>query len=241
MGTFVSGEATSVDAAPEVRYARLSFELERCGPMLRTTWYDAANVLIATDELEVQENRLIRYRYWRPNIGEWASVVRKGAKIRIERSSEGRLRSAELAAGDDIAVGPMMAMVAERGLGQLAHGVSLSISYAVPEQFAAYDFTLTLVAADGGARHVRVEPGSWLLRKLVRPVNLHFDASGAFSRIQGRVLPVAGSASAPQPLEVDAQVLHRGNRACLATARQPEWERLILRNNGAPYRSHGGH
>lgn len=227
LGAFVSGEAVPVAAVTDQRFLHLSFELERCGRLVRTTWYDANHVLLATDELEATDGKLDRYRYWRPNVDDFASVVRDGQVLRIDRTTDGHASHVELQVTGEVAVGPMIVLAAEREFRQLLSGQHLNFNYAVPEQLASYDFTVSKVAAEGEQHEMEVSPASWLIRPFVRPVTLYFDQDGAFAGLRGRALPVTGSPSHPQPLEVEAHVLRRETRSCSPLPDDQGFARLV--------------
>jgi hypothetical protein len=215
IGTFLYGQAAPIGAPVDARFSRLSFELERCGSIVRTHWYDADQVLLARDELEAPGGRLSRYRYWRLNVQESARITRSGAVLRIDRNADGKSRSAEMTVTEDIAVGPMMALVAERELLQLETGRRLQLNYAVPEQLGTYEFSIIRAGADAGSlREVEVAPASWLVRRFVHSVELYFDRDGGLALLRGRVLPVMGTASREEPLEVEAKVLRRETHNC---------------------------
>lgn len=228
VGQVVYGAATPLGAAPGEVLARMSFEMERCGPIFRTIWRGADDVIVAADELEEVDGILARYRFARPNVGEWAQVTRHGNNLRIEHFERGRVHTGLLSASQATVVGPMMALMAERGLRELSAGEQLQVHYAVPERLAVYDFTLASTAAQrGGLREVAVTANSWLVRQFANPVSLYFGADGQFAGMRGRALPVGGRLGRPQPLELDVRVLRRESRQCAPMPRADDWFRQV--------------
>ena len=214
-GTFFYGRAEPTLPPAESRYEQLSFELEHCGSIVRTRWYDANRVLLAVDELEAPAGRLKRYRYWRPNVDERVEMDRDGEMLLIERHDADRLRSVRLPAGLQVAAGPLLLLDAVRDRSSIAAGRPLQVSYAVPEQMATYDMSLTRMqpspGPDGG---IVVTASSWLVRPFMHPVELYFDRRGELARVRGRVLPVMGRPGRAEPLDADARVERSEVRAC---------------------------
>lgn len=52
LGEVVYGVAMPMGAAPGPALSHMSFEMERCGPIFRTIWRGADDVMVAADELE---------------------------------------------------------------------------------------------------------------------------------------------------------------------------------------------
>ncbi len=226
VGEVVYGSATPIATAAEPSLSRLSFEMERCGPFLRTIWRGADGVVLAMDELEAANGTLTRYRFARLNIDQWVRVTRDGKVLRVEHSERGRVRSSVLRASPDTIVGPMMALTAEHRLADLIAGEPLTISYAVPEQLAVYEFTIAQSESmRGGMREITVTANSWLVRQFANPVLFYFAGQGEFAGMRGRALPVGGTPGHPQPLEVDAVVRNRESRTCSAVPRADDWFR----------------
>jgi hypothetical protein len=217
LGTIVYGSAAPIGAPPEPRYAHLSFEFEHCGALVRTRWFDANHELLAFDELQFPESRLARYRLWRPNIGQWTDMKREGKTLTIERHDHQAVRSVRLAVGEDISAGPMLVLDALHSQQQIEAGNSLQVSYAVPEQLAAFDLTLVRMSAPAGASAaVVVTASSSLVRPFMHPVEFYFDAAGEITRMRGRVLPATGTAEHPLPMEADTHVERTESRSCSA-------------------------
>jgi hypothetical protein len=230
VGDVVYGEAVPIGVAPEPALSRLSFEMERCGPIFRTTWRNADDALLAADELEYADGALSRYRFARPNVDEWVHVIREGDALRIEFSENGRVRTGELSASRPIVVGPMIALIAQRRLPELAAGERLQVRYAVPERFAAYDFNVVTAAPKvGRLRDVEVTADSWFVRQFASPVSLFFSDDGQFAGLRGRALPASGAPGRPKPLELDARVLKRIARKCSPVPRSDAWFRTATR------------
>lgn len=230
VGDVVYGEAVPIGVAPEPALSHVSFEMERCGQIFRTTWRNADDALLAADELEYADGTLSRYRFARPNVDEWVQVTRVGDALRIEHSENGRVRTGELSASRAIVVGPMIALIVERRLRELTAGERLQVRYAVPERFAAYDFNVANAASKvGRLRDVEVTADSWLVRQFARPVSLFFSDDGHFAGMRGRALPASGEPGRPQPLELDARVLKRMARRCSPVPRSDAWFRTATR------------
>jgi hypothetical protein len=215
VGTFIYGTAEPTVSPTETRYAHLSFEFEQCGALVRTRWFDASHVLLASDELQAPEARLERYRLWRANIGQWTDIKRQGASLTIERHDADAVHSVRLAVGENIAAGPMLVLAAVQWHARIESGNPQQLSYAVPEQLAAYDLNLSRMnSAAGGPGGIVVTASSWLIRPFMHPVELYFDAGGALTRMRGRVLPVMGTAARPEPMEADTRVERTESRNC---------------------------
>jgi hypothetical protein len=215
VGTFVYGSAEPTVSPAEARYAHLSFEFERCGAVVRTRWFDASHVLLAFDELQVPQARLARYRLWRPNIGQWADMKRDGTTLSIERHEGSAVRSVRLTVSEDVAAGPMLLLDAVDGRSQIESGNPVQVSYAVPEQMAAYDLNLSRMNAPAGSgAGVLVTASSWLIRQFMHPVEIYFDAQGTLTGMRGRVLPVMGTAARPEPMEADTRIERSESRSC---------------------------
>ena len=230
LGDVVYGEAVPIGVAPERALSHVSFEMERCGQIFRSTWRNADDALLAADELEYANGTLSRYRFARPNVDEWAHVTRDGDALRIEYSENGRLRTGQLSASRAIVVGPMIALIVERRLRELTAGERLQVRYAVPERFASYDFNVAKAASPvAGLRDVEVAADSWLVRQFARPVSLFFSDDGHFAGMRGRALPASGAPGRPQPLELDARVLKRTARRCSPVPRSDAWFRTATR------------
>jgi hypothetical protein len=230
VGDVVYGEAVPIGVTPEPALSRLSFEMERCGPIFRTTWRNADDALLAADELEYADGAVSRYRFARPNVDEWVHVTREGDALRIEYSENGRVRTGELPASRAIVVGPMIALIAERRLRELTAGERLQVLYAVPEMFAAYSFNVVSAAPKAGRlRDVEVTADSWFVRRVAGPVSLFFTDDGNFAGMRGRALPASGEPGRPKPLELDARVLKRIARKCSPVPRSDAWFRTATR------------
>jgi hypothetical protein len=215
VGTFVYGSAEPTVSPADARYAHLSFEFEHCGTVIRTRWFDASHVLLAFDELQASEARLVRYRQWRPNIGQWTDIKRDGTTLSIERHEGGAVRSVHLTVREDIAAGPMLVLDAVNGRSQIESGKPVQVSFAVPEQMAAYDLNLSRINATAGSSGgVVVTASSWLIRQFMHPVEIYFDAQGALTGMRGRVLPVMGTAARPEPMEADSRIERTESRSC---------------------------
>lgn len=215
LGTFVYGSAEPIGTSPEPRFAHLSFEFEHCGEFVRTRWFDTNHELLAFDELQFPEARLARYRIWRPNIGQWTDMKREGSTLTIERHSHQAVQSVRLTVGEDISAGPMLVLDAVHSQQQIQAGNSLQVSYAVPEQMAAYQLSLDRMnPPGGGGAGVMVNASSWLVRPFMHPVEFYFDANGGITRMRGRVLPATGTADHPLPLEADTRVERTESRSC---------------------------
>jgi hypothetical protein len=215
VGTFVYGSAEPTVLPAEARYAHLSFEFEHCGAVVRTRWFDASHVLLAFDELQAPEARLARYRLWRPNIGQWTDMKRDGTSLSIERHEAGAVRTVQLTVSENIAAGPMLVLDAVNGRSQIESGNPVQVSYAVPEQMAAYDLNLSRMSAPVGAGGgIVVTASSWVIRPFMHPVEFYFDAQGALTRMRGRVLPVMGTAARPEPMEADTRVERTESHSC---------------------------
>jgi hypothetical protein len=165
-------------------------------------------------------------------------VTRDGNNLRIEHSERGRIRTGVLSASQATVVGPMMALIAERRLGELSAGELLQVHYAVPERLAVYDFTLASAAAKrGGLREVAVTANSWVVRQFANSVSLYFSADGQFAGMRGRALPVSGESGRSQPIELDVHVLRRESRQCSPVPRADDWFRQgsgALAMSGSP-------
>lgn len=221
LGTFVYGSAEPLGEPPEPRYAHLSFEFEHCGALVRTRWFDANHELLAADELQVPESRLTRYRLWRPNIGQWMDMKREGNTLVIERHNHEVVKSVRIAVGEDIAAGPMLVLDAVHSRQQIEAGISLQVSYAVPEQMAAFDLSVVRMSAPAGASAaLLVTASSWMVRPFMHPVEFDFDAAGDISRMRGRVLPASGTAEHPLPLEADTRVERTESHSCSPQPRE---------------------
>ena len=215
LGTFIYGSAEPTVAPSEARYAHLSFEFEQCGALVRTRWFDASHVLLASDELEAPDARLARYRLWRANIGQWTDIRRDGTSLSIERHDADADHNVQLTVGENIAAGPMLVLNAVRGRAQIESGSPLQVSYAVPEQLAAYDLNLSRMnSPPGSPGGIVVTAASWLIRPFMHPVEFYFDAHGDLTRMRGRVLPVMGSAAHPEPMEADTRVERTESHSC---------------------------
>jgi hypothetical protein len=215
IGTFAYGTAEPLAAPAEARYAHLSFEFEHCGAVVRTRWFDASHVLLAFDELQAPQSRLARYRLWRPNIGQWTDLKRDGTALSIERHEDGAVKSVRLTVNENIAAGPMLVLDAVQERTQIQSGNPLQISYAVPEQMAAYDLNLSrMEPAAGSGGGIVVTASSWLIRPFMHPVEFYFDAQGDLTRMRGRVLPLMGTAAKPVPMEADTRVERTESRSC---------------------------
>jgi hypothetical protein len=215
VGTFVYGSAEPIGAPLEARFAHLSFEFEHCGAFVRTRWFDAGHQLLAFDELEFPDFRLARYRLWRPNIGQSMDMKRDGHVLSIERHDGQSVRNVRLTVGEDIAAGPMLVLDAVRSRQQIGAGNPLQVSYAVPEQMAAYDLSLSRMS--GGAASgagIVVTASSLLIRPFMHPVEFYFDDGGVITRMRGRILPAAGTAEHPLPLEADTRVERTESHSC---------------------------
>jgi hypothetical protein len=111
----------------------------------------------------------------------------------------------------------MVVLAAERALPLLQAGQRIHVSYATVEQLAVYDFTLMAAGTESAQmREIQVEPNSWLLRRLVHPMQIYFDQDGVLSRVRGQVLPMMGTPARRQPLEADARVLRHERHVCSA-------------------------
>ena len=215
LGTFVYGSAEPTVAPSVARYAHLSFEFEHCGALVRTRWFDASHVLLAFDELQAPDARLARYRLWRPNIGQWTDMKREGTVLSIDRHDAGAVHSVRLTVGDNIAAGPMLVLDAVQERAQIEAGSPRQVSYAVPEQLAAYDLNLSRMNSPAGNPDgIVVTASSWMIRPFMHPVEFYFDAQGEITRMRGRVLPVMGTAARPEPMEADTRVERTESRSC---------------------------
>jgi hypothetical protein len=215
LGTIVYGRAEPIGPPSEPRYAHLSFEFEHCGALVRTRWFDANHELLAFDELQYPESRLARYRLWRPNIGQWTDMKRAGSTLLIERHDHQAVESVRLTVAEDISAGPMLVLDAVRSRQQIEAGNPLQVSYAVPEQMAAFDLSLARMNAPAGVgAAVAVTASSWLIRPFMHPVEIYFDAAGEITRMRGRVLPATGTAEHPLPMEADTRVERSESRNC---------------------------
>src|SRR5688572_26577792 len=152
LGEFTAGDAFPLreqEDSPQLN--RIVFEVGQCGPMLRSRWHDPLGRLLAAEELEVGEDGFRRYRYWRPNIAESATVTRNGSTLLIELQQDGRTQQREITISGDIAAGPLF-LLAQEHLPELREGRKVPMRYLVPERFAAYTVNFSEAASTGSER-----------------------------------------------------------------------------------------
>lgn len=94
------------------------FRVARCGSVMRSEWRSAQGELLAWDEVQLIDGRLLRYRLVRPNIGQ--DITRDGAQGGTDD-------------GLPILAGPMLIEHARRALPALRAGEVMRVRYLIAE------------------------------------------------------------------------------------------------------------
>jgi hypothetical protein len=175
---------------------------------LRGRFVSVDGQLAVEDELITTGGGFVRYGYHRHNIGEQATVERRGDRVVFTQTWRGQTRVAEHDFGADFAAGPMVVHQARQHWQRLRDGGSVKIRYAVPDQLRPFAFHLRV--DDRHPEHVagrvvvRMRAASFLIRWFIDPLYLVMseDASVLHS-IEGRTLPVGVVDGDPRPIDAD--------------------------------------
>ncbi len=191
----VEGEAHADPGAAAV--AAYRFRVERCASTLRSEWRSAAGELLAWDEVQLADGRLLRYRLVRPNLGQ--DITRTGPAATDDASS-----------GTPLLAGPMLIDYARRVLPTLRSGEAPRLRYLIAESGMLLPLRLRLGRQTADRTAVIVEAAQPWLRPVVPRATLEFDAAMRFVGMEGQILPQRGSAQRPEPIAARVRVLSSG-------------------------------
>lgn len=193
-----TGEAEVRGAAPGVQ--RYSVSASRCGERLSTEWRRPDGVLVAKEEVELVEGRWVRYRLQRPNIGQDLRAERRGTTVTLVDGARPGRAPTRLAGRVSLVAGPELVPFLQARFDELRAGRAVEFDYLVAERSMILGFVARTRPATGRLV-VELEASSVLLRPFVPETVLEFAADGGLSKVTGRMLPVAGDARDPTPLD----------------------------------------
>jgi hypothetical protein len=170
------------------------FRVERCASALRSEWRSATGEMVAWDEVELADGRLLRYRLVRPNLGQ--DITRVGPA--------GDGAGSE---GPPVLAGPMLIEHARRTLAALRAGETLRVRYLIAETGMLLPLRLRSSRQTAESTWVSVEAAQPWLRPLVPRAELQFDAAARFVGMHGQILPQTGSLHRPEPIAARVRVL----------------------------------
>ena len=190
---------------------RFSFSTGQCGQRLFVEWRDPQGRLAASEDVELTADDWSRYRLERPTIHQKiiGSVVGHELTLDIER--DGVIERKQVTLKAPLVAGPLLIRRLQRALPTLRAGEPLELDYLIADQATVLRLRiqrerdtggplLGSVTAGVGILRVRVQAASPWMRPFVPETWLTFDAEDELITMRGRLLPLEGSASRPQPL-----------------------------------------
>lgn len=182
-----------------------AFAAGQCAHGLFVEWRDDAGRLAAREEVSLSGESWTHYRLERPNVGQMIEGVRVGDRLRLITHRQGERKEYEISVTDAVVAGPLLIRRLQAALPSLRQGEPLELDYLIADQAATLRLkvqrveTLPATRAAGSVR-LRMEAASPWMRPFVPQTFLTFDARGELVAMQGRFLPLAGTASRSQPL-----------------------------------------
>lgn len=194
-----------------------AFAAGQCAHGLFVEWRDGAGRLAAREEVSLMGQSWSHYRLERPNVGQVIEGVRVGDRLTLVTTRQGERKEQALSVTDEVVAGPLLIRRLQAALTTLRQGEPLELDYLIADQGATLRLKIQRVEIDprtragagtgaGRATHaagsvrLRMEAASPWMRPFVPQTFLTFDARGEFVAMQGRFLPLAGTASRSQPL-----------------------------------------
>ena len=161
-----------------------AFAAGQCAHGLFVEWRDGAGRLAAREEVSLMGQSWSHYRLERPNVGQVIEGVRVGDRLTLVTTRQGEPLELDYLIADQgatlrlkiqrVEIDPRTRAGAGTGAGRATHAA--------------------------GSVRLRMEAASPWMRPFVPQTFLTFDARGEFVAMQGRFLPLAGTASRSQPL-----------------------------------------
>lgn len=183
---------------------QFQWQVTRCVHSLRSEWRNGDGVLVAWDQVGLGSLGLERYELARPSVQRQVLVIRRGAVLEIwSYGPQGEdVQRLTRTPGTSLLAGPMLVAYVKEQLPLLRGGAAMVVDYLIPERAMVIALRLQgrAITADGRSR-IDVAPASAWLRPFVAAAELEFDGAGRFLRMQGRLLPQAGSVRHPLALE----------------------------------------
>jgi hypothetical protein len=172
----------------------------RCGERLSTEWRHPDGTLAASEEVELAEGRWVRYRLQRANIGQDLQAERRGDVVTITDGSPSARTPTRLSGRGTLLAGPELVLFLQSRLSDLRAGRSVTFQYLLADRGTTLGF-VARGAAEGAGTRVSLEASSALAKPFVPTTRFLFADDGGLREVVGRMLPVAGSAKAPKPLD----------------------------------------
>lgn len=196
-----------------------AFAAGQCAHGLFVEWRDEAGRVAAREEVSLSGESWSQYRLERPNVGQVIEGVRVGDRLRLITHRQGERKEQEISVTDEVVAGPLLIRRLQAALSQLRQGEPLELDYLIADQGATLRLKVQRVESNpgpgtgmgpgtgagratraAGSVRLRMEAASPWMRPFVPQTFLTFDARGELVAMQGRFLPLAGTASRSQPL-----------------------------------------
>lgn len=190
---------------------RFAFSAGQCGQRLFVEWRDAQGRLAAIEDVELTAGDWSSYRLERPTIHQKiiGSVVGRELTLQIER--DGVLERKQFTLKAPLVAGPLLIRRLQAALPTLRAGEPLELDYLIADQASVLRLRIQRerdagqglfgsVTDGADILRVRIQAASPWMRPFVPETWLTFDAEDELITMRGRLLPLEGSASRPQPL-----------------------------------------
>lgn len=185
-----------------------------CSEGLSVEWREASGGLAAREKVALEGAGWVRYRLERPNVGQLIEAQRVGNRLNLRHVRDGKVKEQQLTVSDDLVAGPLLIRRLQAALPRLRAGGLLELDYLIADQGAVLRLRiqrdtgkrdagpLGVVEAPlpAGLVRLRMEAASPWMRPFVPQTFLTFDAQGELAVMEGRFLPVGGTAERAQPL-----------------------------------------
>ena len=190
---------------------RFSFSAGQCGQRIFVEWRDTEGQLAAREEVELTAEGWSRYRLERPTIHQKiiGSVVGRELTLDIER--DGVFERNQVTLKRPLVAGPLLIRRLQAALPTLRAGETLELDYLIADQAVVLRLRIQRERDTGGplvgsmtegagVLRVRIQAASPWMRPFVPETWLTFDAEDELIAMRGRLLPLEGPASRPQPV-----------------------------------------
>lgn len=215
--------ATLIGDARAENGQSFSFAAGPCREGLYAEWHDAEGLIVAREKVALEGAGWVRYQLERPNVAQFIEASRVGNRLRIDSRRNGKSKRQEITVNDDLVAGPLLIRRLQAALPRLRAGEAIELDYLIADQAAVLKLKIqretaanTVLPLATGSVRLRMEAASPWMRPFVPQTFLTFDATGELAAVQGRFLPLAGTAERSQPLAGVLSLRFAGSESLVA-------------------------